>query len=91
MTWQNRNESHQRMTTALRPHVSCSDTIVIVPKAAIELSAIKLKDHSNASLKIPKGRKPKDEPYNEHFGSWWFFRHLVSEKPAAGQTDVTVP
>jgi LysR family hca operon transcriptional activator len=36
--------------------------VVSVPKAAIELSATKLNDDSNASLKSPKGRKPKNEP-----------------------------
>ncbi|WP_126925087.1 hypothetical protein [Rhizobium vallis] len=34
---------------ALHLHFSRSDTMVSVPKAAIELSAIKLKDGSNAS------------------------------------------
>ncbi|MEK1855229.1 MAG: hypothetical protein AAAC48_26040 [Phyllobacterium sp.] len=44
-------------------------------KAAIELSAIKLKDDSNASLKLPKGRKPKNEP-------------IMSTSEAGGTSDI---
>ncbi|WP_123876252.1 MULTISPECIES: hypothetical protein [Rhizobium] len=54
----------------MRRYFSRSDTFVSVPKAAVELSAIKLKDDSNAGLKLPNGRKPKNKPI-------WAFRKLV--------------
>jgi len=49
--------------------------MVSVLKAAIELSAIKLKDDSNASLKLPKGEKPKNEP-------------IISTSKAGGTSDI---
>jgi len=43
----------------LRAPISPVQTPCQCPKAAIELSAIKLKDESNASLKLPKGGSRK--------------------------------
>jgi hypothetical protein len=62
-------------TAAMRRHSSRSGGLGVFLKAAIELSAIKLKDDSNASLKLPKGRKPKNEP-------------IMSTSEAGGTSDI---
>ncbi|AZO13307.1 hypothetical protein EJ069_00500 [Mesorhizobium sp. M2A.F.Ca.ET.043.05.1.1] len=49
------------MNDSFAPYFSRSDTMVSVPKAVIELSAIKLEYDGNASLRLPKGRKPINE------------------------------